>query len=77
MIGKTFSYDRKNSLIRQFFEAYRKVLRHSIVLIISSCFGRFSGCFCPACGVRLRFCFRRVGSGRGGDAAVGVSCGLM
>ena len=40
-------FDRKNCLIRQFFDAYRKVLRRSIVLIISSCFGRFSGCFCP------------------------------
>ena len=78
MIAKTFSYDRKNSLIRQFFDAYRKVLRRSIVLIISSCFGRFSGCFCPVCGVRLRFCFGRVGSGGGGSGvAVGVSCGLM
>ncbi|EEX70481.1 hypothetical protein GCWU000325_02523 [Alloprevotella tannerae ATCC 51259] len=26
MIGKTFSYDRKNCLIRQFFFSYRKVL---------------------------------------------------
>ena len=77
MIGKTFSYDRKNSLIRQFFDAYRKVLRRSIVLIISSCFGRFSGYFCPMRGVRLRFCFGRVGSARGGDAAAGVSSGLM
>ena len=49
------------------------------MLIISCCFGRFSGYFCPMRGVRLRFCFGRVGSGGGGGSgvAVGVSCGLM
>ena len=41
MIGKTFSYDRENCLIRQFFDAYRKVLRRYMMLIISSVFVNF------------------------------------
>ena len=78
MIGKTFSYDRKNSLIRQFFDAYRKVLRRSIVLIISCCFGRFSGLFLSGVWRSPTFllwvCWKWWGEGSG--VAVGVSCGL-
>ena len=45
MIGKTFSYDRINSLIRQFFDAYRKVLRGYMCLILSSYFGLLGAVF--------------------------------